>query len=203
MVEIPIKMHIQNLAKQAYEAVRPLALISIDQKTQVLEAIGQQLNERVEEIIKGNQKDLDFIPKDWSTDEYRKARDRITVTEETVQEMARMVSDIAHEPDPTGEVTNGWMTPDGLQVNRVRVPIGVIAVISEYGPVVSVESIAMCLRSGNVCLLRGGKEWFWTNLAVVKVIQEVVIQYGIPEKALTFIDRRESEGVLDLSLIHI
>ena len=89
-----------------------------------------------------------------------KRENSLTVTEDDLLEIVAHIRRIAEEPDPTGETSQAWLTQEGLHVHRVRVPIGVIAVISEYGPSVVAESMAMCLRSGNVCVVRGGKEWF-------------------------------------------
>ncbi|MDT7041405.1 glutamate-5-semialdehyde dehydrogenase [Candidatus Nitronereus thalassa] len=199
MLEVPIKMHIQNLARQANLAARPLSFLSSQQRTLALEAMAEQLELRVDEVVAGNRKDLDAIPKDLGTEEYRKIRDRVTVTKDDVLEIVETIRRVCAEPDPIGQETQGWMSVDGLQVSRIRVPMGVIGIISELGPDVSAESIAMCLRSGNVCILRGGKEWFLTNSALVRVLKEAAQTQGIPEGAITFIDRPEREGVLELT----
>jgi len=200
MVEVPIKMHIQNLARLASQATRPLALFSSMQRTLVLEAMAYQLEEQVDDILAANRKDLDAIPKNiGTTDDYRTLRDTVTVTQDDVLQMVDTIRQICAEPDPTGEEIQGWMSVDGLQVSRVRVPIGVIGIISEFGPDVSVESMAMCIRSGNVCIIRGGKEWFLTNFAVMKVLQEAAEGQGLPAGAVTFIDRPDRDGVLELT----
>ncbi len=199
MVEVPIKMHIQNLARLARQAARPLSLLSNSQRTLALEAMADQLEQRVDDVLAGNRQDLEAIPKDLGTDEYRKLRDRVTVTKDDVLGMAETIRRIGAEPDPIGQETQGWMSVDGLQVSRVRVPIGVIGVISEFGPEVSVESIAMCVRSGNVCILRVGKEWFLTNAAVMTVLREAAENQGVPAGAITFIDRPEKDGALELT----
>lgn len=199
MVEIPIKLHVQNLAKQAKAAARPLSVMPGTDRTQALRAMAEQLEASVEDVVRANKEDLDAIPKEGSTEEYRKARDQISVTDRDVLALVDSIRGIAEEPDPVGEVTQGWLTQDGLDVHRVRVPVGVIAVISEFGPAVTAESIAMCLKSGNVCLLRGGKEWFRTNSVVVHVLNETAQRHGVPEGAITFVDRPEPEGVLELT----
>jgi glutamate-5-semialdehyde dehydrogenase len=199
MVEVPIKMHIQNLARIASQAARPLSFLSIQQRTLALEAMAEQLESRVDEVLAGNRQDLDAIPKDVGTEEYRKIRDQVTVSKDDVLEIVEAIRRICAEPDPIGQETQGWMSVDGLQVSRIRVPMGVIGIISELGPEVSAESIAMCLRSGNVCILRGGKEWFLTNLALTTVLREAAEGQGIPEGAITFIDRPERDGVLELT----
>ena len=201
MVEVPIKMHVQNLARKANQAARPLSLLSGQHRTQLLEAIADHLEDQTEEILDSNRLDLEAIPKDIGTDDYRKLRDRVSLTKDDVLEIVNTIRRIGGLPDPIGQEIRGWMSVDGMQVSRVRVPLGVIAVISEFGPDVSAESIAMCLRSGNVCFLRGGKEWFQTNSTVVRLMQEAAESQGLPPGAITFMDRPEKDGVLEVTRI--
>ncbi len=199
MVEVPLKLYVQGLAKQAHAAARPLALMTGRDRTLALRAMAERLEAGKEDILAANRRDLEAIPRDGSTDDYRKARDHITVTEDDVAEMVAFIRRMAEEPDPAGEVSQGWVTRDGLRLHRVRVPIGVIAVISECGPAVTVESLAMCLRSGNVCVLRGGREWFLTNAAVASVLRGAAEDHGVPPGAVTFVDRPDRDGVLELT----
>lgn len=199
MVEVPIKLYIQGLAKQANAATRALSLMTGHDRAVALRAMADRLEASLDDVLMANKQDLDAIPKEWGPDEYRKARDQISVTEEHLLDSVAFIRRIAEEPDPTGEVSQAWSTQEGLHVQRVRVPIGVIAVISEYGPSVIAESMAMCLRSGNVCVVRGGKEWFWTNSAMAQVLRETAEQHGVPQGALTFVDRPDREGVLELT----
>jgi len=199
MVEVPIKMHIQNLARVASQAARPLSLLPSSQRTVALKAMAEQLEQRVDEILAGNQQDLDAIPKDLGTDDYRKLRNRVTVSKDDVLKIVEVIRRISSEPDPIGQETQGWVSVDGLRVSRIRVPIGVIGIISDLGPEVLAESMAMCLRSGNVCILRGGKEWFLTNSAVMTMLREAAESQGIPAGAMTFVDRPDKEGVLELT----
>ena len=199
MVEIPIKMYIQNLAKAAHEAARPLALVSTQTRTSVLEEIASQLESQREQIVEANDGDLQAIPKDIEPDAYRQALERIRVTEEDISRIAGHVREIAAEPDPTGEISEGWLTVDGLQLSKVRVPIGVIAIISDFGPDVVAESLAMCLRSGNVGIIRGGKDWFLTNTAVARIFKDRVESAEIPIAAATFLERPDRDGILELT----
>lgn len=198
MVQIPIKIYVQNLAKKAQEAARPFALVANGKRTEVLFEMAEQLDTRTEEILEANSKDLEAIPKDLGAEAYRQALDRAKITEEQVHEIGEGIQAIAEQPDSIGEVTHVWNTDDGMQVRRVRVPLGVIAVISEFGPLVTAESIAMCLKTGNVCIFRGGREWFYTNMAVIGVLRETATKGGIPEAAITFLDRPDPEGALEL-----
>ena len=199
VVEVPLKLYIQGLAKQAHAAARPLSLMIGRDRTLALTAMADRLEVSTEDVLEANRRDLDAIPREWATDDYRKARDQIAVTEEQVMALVTFVRRMAGEPDPAGEVSQGWVTQDGLRLHRVRVPIGVIAVISEFGPDVTAESIAMCLRSGNVCILRGGREWFRTNAEVARILREAAEAHGVPPGAVTFVDRPDREGVLELT----
>ena len=124
MVEIPIKLHVQNLAKQANAAARPLSVMPSTDRTQALRAMAEQLEASVEDVVRANKEDLDAIPKEGSMEDYRKARDQISLTDQDVLALVDSIRGIAEESDPVGEVTQGWLTQDGLDVHRVRVPVG-------------------------------------------------------------------------------
>ncbi|MEC9005723.1 MAG: glutamate-5-semialdehyde dehydrogenase [Nitrospirota bacterium] len=199
MVEVPVKMHIQNLARIANKASRPFSLLSSRQRTAVLEVMAEQLEGRIDDVLAGNQEDLDAIPKDIGAEEFRKQRERVMVTKEDVEQMVETIRRICSEPDPIGQEIQGWMSVDGLEVSRVRVPIGVIGIISEFGPQVLAESVAMCVRSANVCIVRGGKDCFRTNTALMTVLKEAAESQGMPIGGITFIDRPDKDGVLELT----
>ena len=199
MVEVPLKMHIHNLARLASQATQPLSLLSSQHRTLALEAMADQLEARIDDVLAGNQQDLEAIPKDLGADAYRQRRNQVTVTKEAVLQMVATIRRIGAETDPIGQEIQGWIAADGLRMSRVRVPMGVLGIISEFGPEVLVESIAMCLRSGNVCIVRGGREWFLTNSAVMTVLQKAAEKQEVPSGAVTFIDRPETDGVLELT----
>jgi glutamate-5-semialdehyde dehydrogenase len=120
--------------------------------------------------------------------------------------MVETIRHICSEPDPIGQETQSWVSVDGLEISQVRVPIGVIGIISDFGPQVLAESVAMCIRSGNVCIVRGGRDFFLTNTALMTVLKEAAEGQGLPSGAITFIDRPDKDGVLELTrlpkLIH-
>lgn len=198
MVEIPVKIYVQNLAKKAREAARPLALISGEKRTQALEAMADQLDSQQEAILQANRQDVEAISKELPADAYRQALERIRLTEDHICEMAQGIRDVAALPDSTGEVTHLWRAANGMQVSRMRMPLGVIGIISDMGPYVTVESISMCVKTGNVCVYRGSGEWFQTNLTVANILRESAEAVGIPAGAVTFLDRQDREGALQL-----
>ncbi|NKB82552.1 MAG: glutamate-5-semialdehyde dehydrogenase [Nitrospirales bacterium] len=198
MVEIPLKMYVQNLAKQARESMRAVGLLSGVSRVHLLFAVAEHLDAHIDEIFQANRADLDVIPKDGDMSVYRQALERVRLTDESVKDMITFLRDVAELPDPIGEATQLWNTVDGLQVRRVRIPLGVIGVISEMAPRVLIESFALCLKSGNVCLYRGGREWEQTNAALAKMIHDVLATEHLPSSMFTFIDRSEPEGALEL-----
>ena len=119
MVEVPVKMHIQNLARIANKASRPFSLLSSRQRTAVLEVMAEQLEGRIDDVLVGNQEDLDAIPKDIGAEEFRKQRERVMVTKEDVEQMVETIRRICSEPDPIGQERQGWMSVDGLEISRV------------------------------------------------------------------------------------
>ena len=198
MVEVPVKMYVQSLAKEAKSTSRTFSQLSNIVRSQALSAIIEKLEERTESIVEANRLDLEAVSKDLDPGDYRDALDRVRVTENTVETMIQDLKEVQEQPDPIGAVTRLWTTSDGLQVSRMRVPLGVLAVISDLGPTITAQSFALCLKTGNVCLFRGGKEWFQTNICLCKIIAEAVEEVGVPAGALVFLDRSEPEAALEL-----
>ncbi len=198
MVEVPIKLYVQNLAQKAKAKAQSLGMVPAPIRKKALLGMADSLEERCEEVLEANKCDLEAIPKDLGTTAYRTVLDRIRISQETVQDMAQGILIVADQPDPVGEMTSCWNTIDGIQMARVRVPLGVIGIISEMGPEVTAQSIAICLKTANVCLCRGGKDWFETSKVVAKILQESAEKLGIPEGTIVFLDRPEREGVLEL-----
>jgi glutamate-5-semialdehyde dehydrogenase len=123
---------------------------------------------------------------------------RVRLADDSVKEMAERLRVIAGLPDPVGAVTARWERPDGLQVGRVRVPIGVVGVISEMRPLATVEAIGLCLKSGNLCVFRGAPEWKLTHQAIETVLRQAAEQSGLPAGAWIWIDRVEREIAVEL-----
>ena len=198
MVEVPVKMYVQALAKDAKNTAGPLSQLPNKVRSQALLAMMDKLSDSKQSIIDVNRQDLDAVSKDLDPGAYRQAVDRVRVTEETIDSMIQDLQRLYDQPDPVGEVTRLWCTSEGMQVSRVRVPLGVLAVISDMGPSITVQSFAICLKTGNVCIYRGGTEWFHTNVFVSQALREAVGEVGVPSGALTFVDRPEPEGALEL-----
>ena len=202
MVEIPVKLYLDKLAKQAKQAARPLATLDGRVKTNALHTMADHLLAKVEEILEANRQDVEHagntLEGEANRERVKEAVDRITLTADDVQGIAEGLHVIADLPDPVGEFTHMWTRPNGMQVSRMRVPIGVIAVIADFGPKVAVESLALCLKSGNVCILRANPDWKQSNHVMFSALREAAQQTGLPSGAITFVERTEREAALEL-----
>lgn len=177
---------VRALVGMARAASRGVATLPTEIKNRALLAMAEGLERKVDEILVANQKDLaEFEP----ASERKAMADRLRLTRERVEEMAVGIRDIAALPDPLGDVPKMWMRPNGMQVGRVRVPIGVIGIIYESRPNVTADSAALCLKSGNVCVLRGGSEALHSNTAISAILSDAAEKVGVPPGAITFVDR--------------
>jgi glutamate-5-semialdehyde dehydrogenase len=167
MPEIPVKIYIDKLLKECRSRSRSLGFLSGSVKEKTLRAMADRLAADEEKILAANEKDVDAVGKSFEADvikdRMKAAVARLRMTANDVKEMVDRLHMIADLPDPIGAVTSRWERPDGLQVSRVRIPIGVIGVVSELSPLITVESIALCFKSGNLCVFRGAPEWGMTQ----------------------------------------
>ena len=191
----PTPEYVEDLCKQAWSAAGKLATLPTAVKNQALTAMAESLIQRTDEILAENAKDLEAFG--TSKDKAAMA-DRLRLTPERVAEMAAGLREVADLPDPVGQTVKMWRRPNGMQVGRVRVPIGVIGIIYESRPNVTADSAALCLKSGNACILRGGSEAVHSNTAIAKILSEAAEKAGVPSGAMTFIDRTDREVVGEL-----
>ncbi len=202
MPEAPVKLYLDKLLKECRKTTPSLALLSTSVKDKALRAIADRLAADEDAILAANEKDVDALGKSFegepNRDRLKTAVARVRMKPDDIKEMADRIRTIADVPDPVGALTSRWERPDGLQVSRVRVPIGVIAVISELKPLVTVESIALCLKSGNVCVLRGAPEWTLTHHAIGNAMRDAAEQHGVPAGAWALIERPEKEVAVEL-----
>ncbi len=161
-------MNLLDIAKRAKDASGRLALVSAEEKNKALLKMADLLEERVSLIIKKNKEDID------NADLAPAIIDRLTLTEKRIAAMADGLRVVAKLPDPVGEVIKSWRRPNGLMIDKVRVPIGVIFMIYESRPNVTVDSAGLCFKSGNSVILRGGKEAMNSNKALVSILHEAL-----------------------------
>ncbi len=175
-------------ATQAKTAAPQLALLPTDVKNTALLAIADALESHKADLLKANQLDLRA-----AVGLSPAAIDRLTLTPKRITEMATGLREVAALPDPVGQVFGMARRPNGMQVGRMRVPIGVIGIIYESRPNVTADAASLCLKSGNAVVLRGGSEAIQSNAAIVKVISEAGGKAGIPEGAITFIENPDRQ----------
>jgi glutamate-5-semialdehyde dehydrogenase len=195
------------MAKKAREAAKPMALLATPVKDKALRTMADRLEEGQDRILAINKQDSEEVGKPLletvtNKDVIREAVERVRLTADSIKEMAEGLRRVADLPDPVGEVTRMWRRPNGMEVSRMRVPIGVIGIVSELAPKAMTDSIALCLKSGNVCIFRGAPEWLRTNTAIVTILREAAEGAGVPAGAIAFVERPEKEGALELMRLH-
>jgi len=193
--EISPEEYLEPLLQRAKQAARPLSGLIAMKKNAALTAMADGLEAGEKAILEANEEDLFAFDGDTSR---AAMADRLRLTPTRIADMATHIREIAQLRDPVGESMGFWQRPNGMRVGRVRVPIGVIGIIYESRPNVTADAAALCLKSGNVCVLRGGSEAHHSNLALAKILGEAAQQAGIPEGAITFIDKTDREVVLAL-----
>ena len=188
----PIPTYIEELVARARRAANRLATLSTSVKNQALLAMADALEAQAEAVLTANDRDIES----FGTGPEKKAMaDRLRLTPERVADMASGVREVAKLPDPLGKMPKMWTRPNGMQVGRVRVPIGVIGIIYESRPNVTADSAALCLKSGNACVLRGGSEAIHSNTAIATVLSEAAEKTGVPAGAISFVARPDREVV--------
>jgi glutamate-5-semialdehyde dehydrogenase len=194
---------ITTLAGRARAASLVLAIAPTRQKNAALEALADALETSVAEVLAANATDLAAAAEHGLTPA---EIDRLTLTPARLSHLAASVRQVAALPDPAGETLADWTRPNGLHFRQVRVPIGVIAIIYEARPNVTVDCAALCLKSGNAAILRGGREVFHTNTALAALITDALQAAGLPADAAQLIpttDRAALTHLLKLdTLIH-
>jgi glutamate-5-semialdehyde dehydrogenase len=187
-----LKKEILAIAQSAKDASRRISGLSSAAKSSALKDMGVSLMRHKDFVLKANHKDVSaFKP----GEKPRAFIDRLTLTEKRLKEMADSLVQIAGLPDPVGEVIKGWSRPNGLWIHKVRTPIGVVAVIYESRPNVTSDSIGLCFKSGNCVILKGGSDSLQTNLAIFKVLKDVLKKHGLPEGAVQLINTTDRKAV--------
>ncbi|MDD5474902.1 MAG: glutamate-5-semialdehyde dehydrogenase [Syntrophales bacterium] len=184
-----------KMAREAKESARVTASLSSETKNLALITMAERLSEESEALIAENRKDLDGAGAKGLSGAMI---DRLRLTEQSIGDMAAGLREVAALPDPVGMVTSMWKRPNGLQVGRMRIPLGVIGIIYESRPNVTVDAAALCLKSGNSVILRGGSEAFHSNLALTGILQEALRSSGIPEKAIQIVPTTDRTAVEEL-----
>ena len=179
---------LNKMGQAAREASRQIALLGEQKKNQVLETVAQELLAKADEIIAANKVDLEN-----ATNMPEKFIDRLKIDNDRIAAMAEGVRQVAQLADPIGKIDAGWVNYAGLQIEKKRVPLGVVGMIFEARPNVTVDASALCFKSGNAVILRGGKEALQTNIKITKVIRQALEQEGINPDAVQVITETSHE----------
>lgn len=190
-----IKDQVIEIAQEAKSAAHRLATVSSETKNKALRDMADRLIADKDRLIAENEKDLAYAREKGLTGAMM---DRLTLKEATIKGMADGLREVAALPDPVGKITSMWRRPNGLLVGRMRIPLGVIGIIYESRPNVTADAAALCLKSGNAVILRGGSEAIHSNLAIARILQEVLSATGIPEAAIQVIPTTDREAVNEM-----
>ena len=186
---------LQNKGNKAKKASYRLSCLSSTVKNEALHRIADLLTCRKDEILKANFIDIQKAKEKGLSSALI---DRLALDEKRIEAMAEGLIDIAKLPDPVGEVTSMWKRPNGLLIGQQRVPIGVIGIIYEARPNVTVDASGLSLKSGNAVILKGGSEAINSNIAIIKVIDEVLKEQGLPEGAIQLIEDTDRKTTLEM-----
>ena len=186
---------IRQVCEQAREASFSLASTSRAVKDAALRTIADALEANAATIVTANATDLDRARADGTSDALI---DRLTITPDRLKAIADALREVAELPDPIGEVIRGYTLPNGLQIRQLRVPLGVVGMIYEARPNVTVDAAGLCLKSGNAALLRGSSSGYDTNVALVAVMQDALEAAGLPRHAIQLVPGTSHESVKHL-----
>lgn len=185
----------QTFLKHAKSASRIIATLDPKTKNDVLADMADTLESQSECIIFENQKDLDDAKKNNLSSAMV---DRLLLNSKRIAEMAKAIREIASLKEPIGRVLEGWVVPSGIKIEKVTIPIGVIGIIYESRPNVTSDTAALCFKSGNACVLKGGKEAFHSNAIIASLLQEVLEKHNLPKEIISLLPDASREGVAQL-----
>lgn len=182
--------YIEQLGEKALEAKRKIATASTGEKNKVLEAIAQVLLENSDAILAENEKDITNARDNGISETMV---DRLRLTKERIKGIADACMELVNLEDPVGEVLQGSVRPNGMRITKVRVPMGVIGIIYESRPNVTVDAGALCLKSGNAAILRGGKEAIHSNMILVNLMQRALETSGFAKETIQLVEYTSRE----------
>jgi glutamate-5-semialdehyde dehydrogenase len=188
-------MTAKERAEKAKKASDILAHASTEIKNQVLLKLEKLLAEKKDYLFKENRKDIEEAKKAGLS---KSLIDRLKIDDKVIREMQGSIRDVMALPDPVGEIVKVWKRPNGMTVGRMRIPIGVILIIYESRPNVTVETFSLCMKSGNCVILKGGSEAFHSNLALYRLILKALQGSGLPDDVAQFIDTADRSYIYEL-----
>ena len=192
MSDQSLAAQIEELGRRARAAARVLALCPRAAKDAALQAMADALEADEAALLAANAQDLEAAPGFGLN---AAAIDRLRLTPDRIRAMARGVREVADLPDPVGGIIREWTRPNGLQITKIRVPIGVVGIIYESRPNVTADAAVLCLKSGNACILRGGKESLHSNLAIGRALSAGAVAAGLPADVIQLVPFTDRDGV--------
>ncbi|MCF6310061.1 MAG: glutamate-5-semialdehyde dehydrogenase [Sulfurimonas sp.] len=185
----------KQFLEEAKQASRILSTISGSEKNRILKEMAEALRSNTMQILEANALDMSDADKN---DLSPALKDRLLLDESRIDSMAVAIEEIAALKEPVGRVLEGWVTEDGLKIEKTSIPIGVIGIIYESRPNVTSDTAALCFKSSNVCVLKGGKEAQHSNKAIAEVLKDVLINNDLPSSLISLIPDSSREGVAKL-----
>ncbi|MBE7065040.1 MAG: glutamate-5-semialdehyde dehydrogenase [Ruminococcaceae bacterium] len=190
MENFNIEEYLTVYGKVAKKAAFLMGMADTNKKNTALKAVAEALVDNSEKILKANDIDLENAVKNGMS---VAMQDRLRLTEDRIKGMAEGLVQLTSLPDPIGEVIDGFKRPNGLQIVKRRVPLGVLGIIFESRPNVTADAAGLCIKSGNACILRGGKEAINSNIAIAEIFSETLEASGLPKAAVQLIDNTSRE----------
>src|SRR6266478_8163100 len=188
-----VTVHVEAKARAAKEASRILALAPTRTKNDALYQMARGLEEKAGTVLDANRADLERAR---SAGLNRAFLDRLALTDGRLEEMASGLRQVAALPDPVGETVEVWRRPSGLEIARIRVPLGVVGFIYESRPNVTADAAGLCLKSGNAVLLRGGSEALDSNTVIAQILAKAAEKAGLPAETIQYVDTADRAAVL-------
>jgi len=194
-----ISSYMESLGSEAKSASEVLSNLSSEKKNSALNRIAKILEKDKETILKANKLDLSKAKLNAVEEALI---DRLELTSSRINSMIGGLVSVAELPDPIGSITELKPTPSGIKISQMRVPLGVIGIIYESRPNVTADAAALCLKSGNTCILRGGSEAFKTNTAIANSLKKGLLEEGLPESSIQLVETTDREAVKVLLSMH-
>ena len=188
-----------QLGQEAKRAAKAINTASTSAKNNILQAIAGNLRANVEAVVKANEVDIQAAKAAGISPSMI---DRLTLTRQRVEAIALAVEEVIGLPDPAGVVESGMTRPNGLRIYKTRVPMGVVAMIYEARPNVTVDAAALCIKSGNACILRGGKEAIQSNLVLVRLMREAIATCGMNPEIVSLVEDTSRRSATELMTLN-
>jgi len=185
----------EEILKKAKEASKEVAILSPSKKNAILLQMADKLEKYSKNIIEANTKDMTIAKENGLMESLL---ERLFINNDVVASMAKSIKEIASLQEPVGRILDGWVNKDNLRIEKVSIPIGVIGIIYESRPNVTSDTAALCFKSGNGCILKGGKEARFSNIAIANILEQVLKENGISKEAIMLLPDYSRDGVSKL-----